>query len=175
MRACHIICFLKILYKSKLVKQNKTNTLDTVEDTLYSTTFLLCTIFSRVLLCSSQNAMSEFAAFFRSFRFHWSRCIGINVSMIGAPIQTCASASAFSRILVIFYLSLRSPYSMLFWWLQHALPHSMNVCAILERMYFLLGQQCLHLLAIFPMNRCPHPTLVCCWNAVFVAGSCRHK
>ena len=30
--------FFNILYKSKLVKQNKTNTLDTVEDTFYTTT-----------------------------------------------------------------------------------------------------------------------------------------
>ena len=126
-------------------------------------TFLVCTILLRVLLCTSQNAMSEFAAFFRSYHFNWSRCIGINVSMLGASIQTCASA--FSRILVILYLSLCLPYNLLFLWLQHALPHSMNVCAILERQYFLSGQQCLHLLAIFPMNRCSHPTLVCCCNA----------
>ena len=29
---------------------------------------------------------------------------------------------------------------MLFLWLQHALPHSMNVCAMLERQYYLSGQ-----------------------------------
>ena len=78
---------------------------------------------------------------------------------------TCASA--FSLILMILYWSLRSPYSMLFWWLQHALPHSMNVCTILERQYFLSGQHCFHLLAIYPMNRCSHPTFVCCWNTIF--------
>ena len=97
-----------------------------------------CTICLVVLLCSSQNAMSEFADFFGSFRFHRSHCSGISVSMLGASIQTCASA--FSRNLVILYLcSLRSPYNMLFRCLQHAPPHSMNVCAMLDLQYVLSG------------------------------------
>ena len=123
-----------------------------------------CTILLVVLLCSSQNAMSEFAAFFRSFHFHWSRWSGIIDSILGASIQTCALA--FSHSQVILYLPLRSPHNMLFLWLQHDLPHSMNVCVMLDWQYVLSGQHCFHPLAIFPMNRCPHPIFICCWNTV---------
>ena len=117
-----------------------------------------------ILLCASQYAMSEFAASFKSVRFHRSRLSGIRVSVLGASIPTCASAV--NRNLVIVYLSLHSLYIVRFRCLQHALPHSMNVCVMLDLQYLLSVQHCLYLLAIFPMNSCSHPSFVCCWNAV---------
>ena len=123
-----------------------------------------CTIFLVVLLCSSQNTMSEFPAFFRNFRFHQSCRSGISISILSASVQTCDSA--FSRNLAILYLSLRYPYNMLIRWLQQTLPHSINVWAMLDLQYVLSGQHCLHLLTIFPMNRCSYPILVCYWNAI---------
>ena len=83
---------------------------------------------------------------------------------MGAWIKTCASA--FNCNLDILYLSLSSPYSVLVWCLQHALSHSINVCAMLELQYVLSSQHCLHPLAIFPMNSCYHLIFICCWNAV---------
>ena len=50
------------------------------------------TICRVLLLCYNQNVISEFAAFFRRFRFHRSRWSGISVSMLGASIPNFASA-----------------------------------------------------------------------------------
>ena len=105
--------------------------------------------------------MSEFSARFSIFRLHRSRWIRMSDSVTGASSYTCASA--FSRSLVILYFLLSSSYIL---WLWHALPHSMNVCAMLDLQDLLSGQHCLHPLAIFPMNKCSHPTFNCCWNTI---------
>ena len=123
-----------------------------------------CMICLVALLCSSQKSMSEFAAFFRSLCFHRSCWIGISDSIMGASIQTCASA--FNHNLVILYLSLHSPYNMLFQFLQHVLSHSINVCDMLDLQYVLSSHHCLYRLAFFPMTSCSHPAFMCCWNAV---------
>ena len=154
MRLAHNILSKKLIFACS-------NSSDCPRDVSMFVTHLRWTHCRDILLCSSQNAMSEFAAFFSSFHSHQSRW---SVSMLGASIQTCASVVNLN--IIIMYLSCFSLSSVLFWCLQHALPHFINVCNRLDLQYDLSGQHCLHLLTIFPMNSCSHPSFVCCRNNI---------
>ena len=89
--------------------------------------FLRRIMFLLFILCSSQNAMSEFAALCKIFRLHLSLCIGTirarSDSVMCASIQTQTLASAFSLSRLMLYWSLRSLYRTMFLCLRHALPH----------------------------------------------------
>ena len=111
-----------------------------------------------ILLCSSQYTMPEFTAFFKSFRFHWSRWSGISVSVLGASIQTCPSAV--NHKLIILYLACRSPYSVWFWCLiQYAMPQ-FTVSSKVSASVSLVGVGLVSLFWVLPSKHVLLPSIV---------------
>ena len=116
--------------------------------------------------------MSEFAAVFKSFRFHWSHLSGISVSVLSASIHT--HASAFKNNLGILYLPCPSLYSVWLRCLQHALPLSTNVNTILNLQYVFLASIVSTLSPYFPWTVAPIQFFFVVWMLFWSVGGSRH-